>query len=244
MMRTATISAQKKLGRKTVVVLPFHYPRELFTAMDVHTVELWGPPGPEGSAARAYVHVLLNRDLPYKLSIMKRLCREYDATGAIFHSDRSCKPYSIGQIDLKGRLSSKAGDSISRGNMFWPAMAGRARYARPWGSHSTEYPTSTLLSWAISRILPAGESRRAFILPRAVPLNRFLFQAASDGMLCEPPASSRKMKTVISERNFYGAPASMSEGFANSGRAVSTSTASWRGHSVRTGSSFVGIRRI
>ena len=45
-MRDATISARKKLGLKTVVVLPVHYPRELFTAMDVHTVELWGPPGP------------------------------------------------------------------------------------------------------------------------------------------------------------------------------------------------------
>jgi len=45
-MRSATISARKMLGRKSVVVLPVHYPRELFTAMDVHTVELWGPPGP------------------------------------------------------------------------------------------------------------------------------------------------------------------------------------------------------
>jgi len=45
-MRNTAISARKKLGRKSVVVLPVHYPRELFTAMDVHTVELWGPPGP------------------------------------------------------------------------------------------------------------------------------------------------------------------------------------------------------
>jgi benzoyl-CoA reductase/2-hydroxyglutaryl-CoA dehydratase subunit BcrC/BadD/HgdB len=67
------------------------------------------PADPEGSSARAYVHVLLNRDLPHKLSVMKRLCREYGATGAIFHSDRSCKPYSIGQIDLKGRLASEEG---------------------------------------------------------------------------------------------------------------------------------------
>jgi benzoyl-CoA reductase/2-hydroxyglutaryl-CoA dehydratase subunit BcrC/BadD/HgdB len=51
-MRAAAISAQKKLGRKTVVVLPVHYPRELFTATDVHTVELWGPPGsPRGPDA-------------------------------------------------------------------------------------------------------------------------------------------------------------------------------------------------
>jgi len=38
-MRAATISAQQVLGRKTVAVLPVHYPRELFTAVDFHTVE-------------------------------------------------------------------------------------------------------------------------------------------------------------------------------------------------------------
>lgn len=45
-MRSAAIARQKKLGRKTVIVLPVLYPRELLTAMDVHAVELWGPPGP------------------------------------------------------------------------------------------------------------------------------------------------------------------------------------------------------
>jgi benzoyl-CoA reductase/2-hydroxyglutaryl-CoA dehydratase subunit BcrC/BadD/HgdB len=45
-MRSAVISARKIQGRKTVAVLPVHYPRELFTAMDIRTVELWGPPGP------------------------------------------------------------------------------------------------------------------------------------------------------------------------------------------------------
>ncbi|MBP2673373.1 MAG: hgdA [Deltaproteobacteria bacterium] len=67
------------------------------------------PADPEDSMARAYLHVLLNRDLPYRLSFMNRLCREFEATGAILHSDRSCKPYSIGQIDLKERLVSESG---------------------------------------------------------------------------------------------------------------------------------------
>ena len=67
------------------------------------------PADPEASSARAYLHVLLNRDLPYRLSLMKRLCGEFGATGAILHGDRSCKPYSIGQIDLKERLVSEAG---------------------------------------------------------------------------------------------------------------------------------------
>lgn len=67
------------------------------------------PADPDRSLARAYLHVLLNRDLPYRLALMKRLCAEYGATGAILHSDRSCKPYSIGQVDLKTRLSAEAG---------------------------------------------------------------------------------------------------------------------------------------
>ncbi|MEW6720771.1 MAG: 2-hydroxyacyl-CoA dehydratase family protein [Thermodesulfobacteriota bacterium] len=45
-MRTEVIARQKELGRKTAIVLPVFYPRELLTAMDVHAVELWGPPGP------------------------------------------------------------------------------------------------------------------------------------------------------------------------------------------------------
>ena len=48
-VRSEVIAFQKKLGRKTVIVLPVLYPRELLTAMDVHAVELWGPPGPPRS---------------------------------------------------------------------------------------------------------------------------------------------------------------------------------------------------
>jgi benzoyl-CoA reductase/2-hydroxyglutaryl-CoA dehydratase subunit BcrC/BadD/HgdB len=67
------------------------------------------PADPERSSAHAYLNVLLNRDLRYRLSLMKRLCSDFGAAGAILHSDRSCKPYSIGQFDLKERLSAEAG---------------------------------------------------------------------------------------------------------------------------------------
>ena len=67
------------------------------------------PGDPWGSAARAYQHVILNRDLRSKLALMKSLCRSYRAAGAVLHSDRSCKPYSIGQIDLRERLTQEAG---------------------------------------------------------------------------------------------------------------------------------------
>ena len=67
------------------------------------------PADPLGSAATAYTHVILNQDLPNRLGILRRLAREYSADGAILHSDRSCKPYSIGQVDLKERLASELG---------------------------------------------------------------------------------------------------------------------------------------
>ena len=63
------------------------------------------PADPIGSAAVAYTHIILNQDLPNRLGILRRLAREYGVDGAILHSDRSCKPYSIGQVDLKDRLS-------------------------------------------------------------------------------------------------------------------------------------------
>lgn len=63
------------------------------------------PDDPYGSAARAYTHVILNQDLSNRLGILRRLTREYACDGAVLHSDRSCKPYSIGQVELRERLA-------------------------------------------------------------------------------------------------------------------------------------------
>ncbi len=67
------------------------------------------PARPFGSMACAYTHILLNQDLEHRLGELKRLAREYGCDGAVLHSDRSCKPYSIGQVDLKDRLAHEAG---------------------------------------------------------------------------------------------------------------------------------------
>ena len=52
-----------------VAVLPIHYPKPLLTALDVHAVELWGPPGPPvGPAAgriQAYVCPLARNALAF-----------------------------------------------------------------------------------------------------------------------------------------------------------------------------------
>ncbi len=67
------------------------------------------PADPLGSCALAYTHVILNQDLPNRLGILRRLSRDYAVDGAVLHSDRSCKPYSIGQVDLKERLAAELG---------------------------------------------------------------------------------------------------------------------------------------
>lgn len=64
---------------------------------------------PMGSAATAYTHIILNQDLKNRLDILRRLSRDYSVDGAVLHSDRSCKPYSIGQVDLKEKLAEELG---------------------------------------------------------------------------------------------------------------------------------------
>ena len=62
--------------------------------------------------ARAYATIHLNRGLDYKIQKMANLIKMYEAHGFIMHSNRSCKPYSLGQLDLKRevtRLTGKPG---------------------------------------------------------------------------------------------------------------------------------------
>jgi len=67
------------------------------------------PEDPITSSAKAYMEVYLNRDLANRLETMKQLARYFDVQGAVLHSDRSCKPYSVGQIDVKRRLAEDLG---------------------------------------------------------------------------------------------------------------------------------------
>jgi benzoyl-CoA reductase/2-hydroxyglutaryl-CoA dehydratase subunit BcrC/BadD/HgdB len=67
------------------------------------------PDDPVASAAKAYTHIILNQDLRNRLGILRRLARDYACDGAVLHSDRSCKPYSVGQVDLKDRLAKELG---------------------------------------------------------------------------------------------------------------------------------------
>lgn len=63
---------------------------------------------PIASAAKVYLHPILNRGSGHKLRTMKKMAEDYACDGVILHSDRSCKPYSIGQIDQRERLARDA----------------------------------------------------------------------------------------------------------------------------------------
>ncbi|MDP3017744.1 MAG: 2-hydroxyacyl-CoA dehydratase family protein, partial [Deltaproteobacteria bacterium] len=62
--------------------------------------------------ARAYATIHLNRGLGYKMQKMATLIEKFGAHGFIMHSNRSCKPYSLGQYDMRRevtRLTGKPG---------------------------------------------------------------------------------------------------------------------------------------
>jgi benzoyl-CoA reductase/2-hydroxyglutaryl-CoA dehydratase subunit BcrC/BadD/HgdB len=65
---------------------------------------LMDPRQPLDSLARVYLHPILNRSTGDKLRTLAQMVREYQAHGVLLHSDRSCKPYSVGQMDQRERL--------------------------------------------------------------------------------------------------------------------------------------------
>jgi benzoyl-CoA reductase/2-hydroxyglutaryl-CoA dehydratase subunit BcrC/BadD/HgdB len=89
----------EKLGEHGVAVVASTY-----TNAWAELAPLFDPENPIESGARTYLHPILNRGTGYKLATMKRMIDDFQLDGAILHSDRSCKPYSIGQIGQRDRL--------------------------------------------------------------------------------------------------------------------------------------------
>jgi bcr-type benzoyl-CoA reductase subunit B len=71
--------------------------------------DLIDPDRPMESAAECYIHPILNRGTGHKLQVMRDMVTAYQADGVILHSDRSCKPYSIGQVDQRNKLANDMG---------------------------------------------------------------------------------------------------------------------------------------
>ncbi len=53
------------------------------------------------SLAKAYSLVILNNNLNHRLGLMENMIKDYAVDGLVVHSARSCKPYSVGQYDMR-----------------------------------------------------------------------------------------------------------------------------------------------
>jgi benzoyl-CoA reductase/2-hydroxyglutaryl-CoA dehydratase subunit BcrC/BadD/HgdB len=124
-MRAQAIAAQKKLGRKTVVALPVHYPRELFTAMDVHVVELWGPPGaPRGPGA--------GRIQPYVCAIVRNALA-FLASGGADAADAVLFPHTCDSLQGLATLITDLGGWSKPVLRYHQAKGEERRSARAFG---------------------------------------------------------------------------------------------------------------
>lgn len=90
----------KLFGRKGCTFVASTY-----TSAWADTARMIDPDKPLLSMARTYSGVILNRSLGYRLNLMRGMARDFNIDGIVFHSTRSCKPYSIGQLDLRRLLS-------------------------------------------------------------------------------------------------------------------------------------------
>ncbi len=59
--------------------------------------------------AKAYLSPYINRGIKDRIEIISNLIEEYDLDGFIMHSDRSCKPYSLGQYVVKQEVTRRTG---------------------------------------------------------------------------------------------------------------------------------------
>ena len=67
------------------------------------------PGDPLESLARTYLGIFLNRSLAYRAERMAGLIREFGCDGFVMHSNRSCKPFSLGQAAARRRVAAATG---------------------------------------------------------------------------------------------------------------------------------------
>ena len=64
---------------------------------------------PLAAIARTYTEVFLNQSVRFRADRMAEMIRDFGADGFVMHSNRSCKPYSLGQYDIKRIVSERTG---------------------------------------------------------------------------------------------------------------------------------------
>ena len=66
---------------------------------------------PMQALAEAYLGVYTNRGLSYRADTLAEMVNDYTADGLIMHSNRSCKPYSFGQLEIARIVTERTGVS-------------------------------------------------------------------------------------------------------------------------------------
>ena len=61
------------------------------------------------SLARTYTTVYINQSLEVRAAMMADLVSRFAVDGIVLHSNRSCKPYSLGQYELLRQVSERTG---------------------------------------------------------------------------------------------------------------------------------------
>jgi benzoyl-CoA reductase/2-hydroxyglutaryl-CoA dehydratase subunit BcrC/BadD/HgdB len=64
---------------------------------------------PLGGIARAYACAFVNQSIRHRAELMREIVEQYSVDGIVFHSNRSCRPYSLGQQDIKDMLTEWTG---------------------------------------------------------------------------------------------------------------------------------------
>ncbi len=59
--------------------------------------------------AETYTKVYINISIDMMFDIITGMIRKYDVDGVVMHSNRSCKPYSLGQYDLRRMIMDRLG---------------------------------------------------------------------------------------------------------------------------------------
>jgi len=67
------------------------------------------PENPLESLAQCYTEIYLNIDIEIMVKEIKGLISRYKADGFVLHSNRSCKPYSLGQYDIARMIQEETG---------------------------------------------------------------------------------------------------------------------------------------
>jgi len=64
---------------------------------------------PVDGIARVYASAFVNQSIQHRAQLMREIIEEYSVDGIVFHSNRSCRPYSVGQQDIKEMLTEWTG---------------------------------------------------------------------------------------------------------------------------------------